>query len=151
MVYRERLYPSPVMLAVAGLFAASLGLIAVPFSPALAIVIAIVFGAAVPALLWVSAPKVTVQISGEEKVLRCSGAHLGATYMGDTRLVDETGIKEALRAENEGRYWICYSSAVRQALQITLADEADPHEAWLICSRSPERLRAALCGPHGAF
>lgn len=151
MVYRERLYPSPVMLAVAGLFAASFGLIAVPFSSALALVIAIVFGAAVPALLWVSSPKMTVQLSGEEKVLRCSGAHLSQAYMGETRLVDEAGIKEALRAENEGRYWICYSSAVHRALHITLDDEADPHEAWLICSRSPERLRAALAEEPGDF
>ncbi|MDO5723934.1 MAG: DUF3093 family protein [Flaviflexus sp.] len=144
MFYRERLYPSPAMLIVAALFAASFGLIAVPFSVPLAIVIALVAGVAVPALLWASAPRITLSREGTKTVLRCSGAHISLGYIGDTRLVDEAGIKQALRAENEGRYWICYSSAVPQALEVEIVDEADPHEAWLICSRSPQRLQAAL-------
>lgn len=150
MVFSERLYPSPVMLVVAGVFSASLGLIAVPFSPALAWVIALVAAIAVPAVLYLASPRIRVTESAGERHLSCGGAHISSRYLGQTRLVDEAGLRERLRAEQEGKYWICYSPSVKRAVSLEIIDEADPHEAWLICSRKPRELARALGAPRAS-
>ena len=140
--YRERLLPRIwVWLVLAGLA----GMLAVAYGAAFGaatgwLVWLIGLGIAV-LLLWVTAPAVRVS-RGE---LQVGAAAVPLDCIGTVEEVDAVRIRELrgpgadARLFTAVRPWSCSAGVL-----VAIEDPTDPHPAWLISSRHPDRLAQAL-------
>jgi hypothetical protein len=138
--YRERLVPGPGTIAACLLLLPAVLLVLLPFSTVGGIVAAIVLTAALIAGLVLRAPIVAI----EDGMLRAGRARI------DVRL---TGAAEPLRGEEartargtglDARAWTVLRPWVDGVVRVALADPADPAPYWLVSTRRPEVLAAAL-------
>lgn len=140
-VFRERLLPGAAALAAA----MSAGLLALvillPVNRVAAIVVAVVVAAAGVVWLLLGAPVLTVH----DGVLRAGGAHVPVTLLGEPTVL---ATRELMRAELGGRLdaraHVLLRSWIATGVRVPLHDPADPTPYWLLSTRRPEELAAAL-------
>lgn len=65
-------------------------------------------------------------------------------YMGDITILDETELRDRLGPHADARAFLCVRPYIRQAVEIEVLDPADPHPSWLVASRKPHELAAAI-------
>ncbi|MDT0164353.1 DUF3093 domain-containing protein [Actinotalea sp. AC32] len=136
----ERLWPGP------GGWAAMLGFAAVvlvallPVEPRLAVAVAGATAVVGVVLVAVTAPRVRVA----EGVLRAGRAHIPVGLLGVPAVLDRDGVRQALGPGSDARAYACFRSWVAGAVEVPVTDPADPTPTWLVSSRRPEDLRAAL-------
>lgn len=142
MCYRERLLPRWwVWLVAFGVVV----MLAVAYGAALGPWVGYLVGgsglALVVWLLWITSP--TINIDGTH--LAVAGARLPRSRIAEVRELDSAAIDDVLRADarlfTALRPWSCRAGVV-----VALDDPADPHPAWVISSRRPAALVAALGG-----
>lgn len=97
-------------------------------------------------LIWTS-PIVEVDASA----IRCGPAMLPRAAIAGVEVVDGPQLRILRGPGGDGRIY----SAVRtwsapRAVLVTLDDPQDPHPAWLISSRNPDALAAALTATMGS-
>ncbi len=144
IVYRERLWPSA-WIWVAG--------------PALVAVLAIAYGAAYGAVVgWVIfIPVAAACLAGIALVsptivvtdvsLRVGKAVIPLSDLGLCRELDSAELTLETRRGDATVFLALRTWATRRAVEVQVTDEKDPHSAWLISTRHPHSLHAALCGP----
>lgn len=145
--YRERLLPTwwiwllgfgfVAMLAIA--FGAALG-------ASVGWLIAIAGAAMVVALFVLSSPVIRV----DDTALRVGRAWLPHTAMGRRKALDAEATRATRNEHYDPRWYaVLRPMASAAAVVIEVTDERDPHPAWIVTSRRPERLVAALDSQHG--
>jgi hypothetical protein len=141
MSYRERLTVPLTWWVIAVLFAVSL-LAAVGFylGPVWGVSV-FVAAVAVAAGLFLSAA-VVIEVDDEE--LRVGRAVIGRSWIGSCRALDAAAAEERGGTGADARAHLVLRPYVPTAVEITLDDPADPVPYWLISSRRPARLAAAL-------
>jgi len=138
--YRERLWPTPwVFLATALVIPAAL-IVFLPINPSVGVAVAIGLYAAIVILLVVTTPAIEVA-DGE---LRAGRARLPLEVVGSA-----AGYRGAEATEQRGvgldaRAWLLLRGWVDPVVRIELRDDDDPTPYWLVSTRRPERLAAAL-------
>lgn len=140
--YRERLWPAAwVFVATALVIPASL-LVFLPISQLAGVISAVVlYGGIVIALL---ATTPTVEVTDEEfaagraRLPRSAIAGVGA-YTG-AEATAERGTRL------DGRAWLLLRGWIPGIVHVTLDDPNDPTPYWLVSTRHPEELAAALTG-----
>jgi len=140
-LHRERLWPTPGVWLGCSLVAAALGLtvLAVVSWPVAATVSLLAVVATVAALAATS-PVVEVR-AGE---LRAGRAHVPAEALGRVRVLDRDRM-DALRGRDaDMRAYLCQRGWLPRGVVVEITDPDDPVPYWLISSRKPERLAAAL-------
>lgn len=141
--YSERLWPGPVGWLVALGLAAMFGIAFLPVSPvAGAVALGVALVAAV-AMLLVAATRVTV--AGGE--LHAGSAHIPLELLADPQALDPAATRAALGPELDARAHLCLRGWVRTAVRVRVDDPADPTPYWVVSTRHPERLVAALAAP----
>jgi Protein of unknown function (DUF3093) len=140
--YSERLsvpwWSWPPLLGVAALLAAEIGLGApglrtwVPY--------AVLLPLTALGLWW--AGRIRVAVSGRE--LRVDDARLPARFVADAIPLDATGKRELLGVGADPLAFVVQRPWVSGAVQVLLDDPADPTPYWVVSSRHPDRLAAAL-------
>lgn len=95
---------------------------------------------AVALLAWLS--RVRVAVSGGE--LRVDDAHIPVALLADAEVLDPAAKRAALGPELDPLAFVVHRPWVRSAVRVTLDDPDDPTPYWLISSRRPEQLVAAL-------
>jgi len=140
--YRERLWPAWwVFLATALVIPASL-LVFLPISPIAGVVCAIGLYAAIVIVLLATTPVIEV----DERMLRVGRARIERSFLGAVTAHEgpeafaERGVRLDARAYLVLRGWI--SGLVR----VQLDDPTDPTPYWLVSTRHPTQLAAALHG-----
>ena len=145
--YRERLVPSwPTWIVAAGLVA----MISIAYGAALGSWAgwgtALASSALATALLIITAPVITVSTSG----IRVGRANLPVRSIEDVVIVDRDRIRELRGPGSDGRVFVAVRpGAAPDGILITLDDNDDPHPAWLLSSRHPDRLAASLAATMG--
>lgn len=92
-------------------------------------------------VVWLTAPTVRV----DEMGLQVGRALLPVSCIGAVRVVSAEQIRELRGPGSDGRLFVALRSwAARGGVLISVEDPRDPHPAWLVSSRHPERLSAAL-------
>jgi hypothetical protein len=140
MLYRERLWPAPwVFLATALVIPASL-LVFLPISPVAGIIVAVVlYGAIVGVLVLTTA---TLEVTPEEfraGRARIERRHLGAaTPFEGAEATAERGVRLDARA------WLLVRGWIPGVVRVELDDPADPTPYWVVSTRNPSGLAAAL-------
>ncbi len=138
--YRERLWPGPLgwaMVVGAGLLGA---ITLLPVHPALGLAGGLVFlaGAAVGAYLI----STSVQVRGGE--LHVGRAHIPVELLGTGTVLDREGVRSALGPGSDARAFVCVRAWLPGAVVLEVVDPQDPTPTWLVSSRRPDELLAAV-------
>lgn len=140
MRYRERLWPAWwVFLATALVIPASL-LVFVPINLTAGIVVAIVLYAAIIVVLIATAAVIEV----DDAMLRVGKARIERSFLGAA--TPSTG-KEAFQERGprlDARAYLVLRGWLPGVVRIELTDPQDPTPYWLVSTRDPEGLAAAL-------
>jgi hypothetical protein len=138
--YRERLTPSLWVLVSAAAVAPMASLVLVPLDPTLALAAGLVVAVAVIGVLVALSPVVEVR----DGRLLAGRAHIDADHLGEPQPLAGD---EARRARGPGldpRSWMLIRGGVEGIVVVPITDEADPVPAWVISTRTPDRLAAAI-------
>ncbi len=136
----ERLWPGPGGWLVAVGLGVLVGLVMFPVSTALAWgvgAVAVVLALGVTAAL---SPRVEVA-DGE---LRAGAAHIPLSLLGPTTPLSGDALRAALGPGLDARAYVCLRGWVHSALRVELTDPADPTPYWIVSTRRPRALAAAL-------
>jgi hypothetical protein len=96
--------------------------------------------AAVVALVGTS-PVVEVR----DGVLRAGRARVPVALLGEARAVTTPeAMREELGPRLDGRAYVCLRSWARTGVRVALEDPADPTPYWLVSTRRPAELAAAI-------
>ena len=109
--------------------------------PWVAAALAVLTAAAiVVALLWYGSLPVRVDAAG----LRVGPSLLEWDYLGEPVPLDAAATRRRLGADADTRAFVAARPYLREAVEVPVLDAADPHPYWLVGTRRPERLEAAL-------
>ena len=141
MRFRERLHVPVVWWLLAGGLALSL-LLALGLSagPVWGIVVAVA-GLAVAAAIF---GRSAVRIEVDDAVIRVGRARIDHSYIAGAVALDADQTRRRSGVEADARAHLVLRPYVATAVEITLDDPADPVPYWLVSSRRPEALAAAL-------
>lgn len=142
VTYRERLH-IPWWWGVIGfLFVASIAVV-VFFSmdtvPALAVSLLSLVGVG---LFLVAYSRTLIAV--ENGAVRAGRNHLEAAYIGGAEALCGDAARRALGPESDSRAFLFTRPFVRDVVRIEVADPADPHPHWLVSTRRPQELAAAV-------
>nr|WP_292827063.1 DUF3093 domain-containing protein [Microbacterium sp.] len=140
VLYRERLSPSLWVIVSAAVAAPMAALVVAPIDTTLALVAGAVVGVAIVAFLIAGSP--TVAIS--DGVLTAGRAHIDVAFTGEVVVL--TG-EEARHARGPGlqpRSWHVIRGGIDGIVIVAITDPDDPAPSWVISTRTPDRLAAAL-------
>lgn len=139
-VYRERLWPGVVGWAVVVGTAVVATVALAPVSALAGAAAGVIAGAlAVGAAVAMSA---TVSVRGGELV--AGSAHIPVTLLGPPDELDEAATRHALGPGLDARTYVLLRGWVRTAVQLVVLDPDDPTPAWLVSTRRPAALAAAI-------
>lgn len=99
-------------------------------------------GAALAAALLLSWGAARVQVG--ETWLRAGRARIDARHLGTARALDAEATRRTAGAEADARAFLLLRPYLKRAVLVELTDPRDPTPYWLINSRRPEALAAAL-------
>ena len=143
--YAERLwFGATGWIAVVG-FAVVLAVALYPFGTGLAVgagLVALVAGLAVAAA-WAAPVRVA---DGE---LWAGRAHLPLHLAGEVRPLDPAATRQELGPRLDARAYVCLRAWARTAVRVEVVDPADPTPYWLVSTRHPQALAAAVVAGRG--
>jgi hypothetical protein len=139
--YRERLTPTGTWWATGLLIGASLGLIALPLAGYLGFIVGAAIGMAIVATLLVVTSGVVEVVYGR---LRAGRASIELSNLGQVTVLDRERMAALRGREIDPRAYLCQRSWLSLGVTVEIVDPADPTPYWLISSRRPDMLAAAL-------
>ena len=147
--YRERLWPAPWLLIASALVIPASMLVLAPISMIAGIVTAILLYGGCVALFLVGAP--TIEVG--DGMLRAGRARVSLDLLGEPRVFtgEEATLERGQRLD--ARAWLLIRGSIDAVVTVPLNDPADPTPYWLISTRRPRELAAAIQGsrrPAGA-
>lgn len=138
--YRERLWPAWWLWLFVGLVGLGFGLVVAPFGgevmAAVAVVMTIILGALL--LSWTT----TVGLDGDSFV--AGRARIPVRLLGAPEVLDAAGMQHAHGPGLDARAYLCLRGGIGTGLRVPVMDPEDPVPYWLVSSRRPGRLAAAL-------
>jgi hypothetical protein len=90
-----------------------------------------------------------IRVSVAEGELRVDDAHIPVRYIGEVTVLDAAAKRLVLGPHAEPYAFVVQRPWVAGAVQVHLADPADPTPYWVVSSRRPDRLAAALEAARG--
>lgn len=151
--FRERLLPGPVQLVLSAAFGLGIFLAVLPLGLGAAVLAGIVVAMAVAAALVLAAPVVEVVADGPADqgdpyeagpTLRAGGAAIAVARLGEVVELDRDGMRAVLGPRADARSHLVHRSWVREGVAVVVEDQRDPTPLWVISSRRPDELAAAL-------
>jgi hypothetical protein len=143
--YAERLWLGPVgWLCLLGL-ACVAGIALYPVGTGASLVATLLALAGGAAAGWAMATP--VRVAGGE--LRAGPAHIPLDLLGDVVPLDAAATRTELGPRLDARAYVCLRAWARTAIRVDVRDPADPTPYWLVSTRHPERLAAAVAAGRG--
>jgi hypothetical protein len=140
MPFRERLWPAPwLFISTALVIPASL-LVFLPINPTSGLIVAIVLYAVCVGGLLAGAP--TVEVSATE--LRAGRARLPLSAVAKATAFVGAEAQAERGQRLDARAWLLIRGWISPVVRVELDDADDPTPYWLISTRRPDELAAAL-------
>jgi len=140
--YHEKLWPAPwLFLATALVIPASL-IVFAPISMTAGIITAIVLYAGCVLLLILSSPTLDVH----DGRLTCGPAQISVTMLGEAQPFSDAEATQERGPRLDARAWLLVRGWVQPVVRIPILDPADPAPYWLVSTRHPQKLAAAING-----
>jgi len=141
-VYREKLWPTPWIYIVSLLLVPSSILVLAPVSMPAGIVTGIVLYLAVVGALSLTAPVVEVR----DGRLRAGRAEIELAHTGEAVAAEDAAARAERGTGLDARAFLVIRGWVQPVVRIPITDPADPTPYWLVSSRRPKELAAAING-----
>jgi hypothetical protein len=140
LIYRERLLPGPMIFVIAGLLIPASLLVFLPINMTLGVICAVVLYSACAILLVVGSPRIEVT----DSVLVAGRARLPLPNVGDA--VGFTGAEATQQRgpKLDARAWLVIRGWISPIVKIDVVDPNDPTPYWIVSTRHPKELVAAL-------
>ncbi|HWS58079.1 MAG TPA: DUF3093 domain-containing protein [Actinotalea sp.] len=138
--YDERLWPGPLGWALVVGFAVLVGVAVWPVRPTAAALAGILTLAGATVAAVRTSPRIQV-VDGE---LRAARAHIEIGWLGQGRVLDRPGVRAALGPGSDARAFVVLRSWLPGAVEVEVVDPQDPTPSWLLSSRHPGLLLAAI-------
>lgn len=138
--YRERLAPSLWMLVAAAVCAPMAVLVLAPAGAVIALIVGVVVAAVIVTAMVATAPVVSVDGS----TLRAGRAHIDVSLLGDPTALTGADAREARGPQLSARAWHLLRGGIDGLVVVPVIDQDDPTPAWVISTRTPDRLAAAV-------
>lgn len=143
--FRERLWPGAGSLVAAACLGLVLGLTLWLVSETWAVVVGVVAAVVLVAALWATSPVVAVGTGPDgEPWLWAGKARIPVALLAAPRALDAAGLRVELGPGSDARTFACLRPWVRTAVHVRVVDPQDPTPGWLVGSRRPADLEAAL-------
>jgi hypothetical protein len=139
-LYEERLLPTPGVWAALVLVAVMLALVALRYG-VIGSLITFVLALAVEAGLMISS---TPRLAVGPELFVAGGARIPPSLLGPAQALDADAMTRATRTELDARAFLCIRGWLKQGVRVQLDDPEDPTPYWLVSSRRPAELVAAL-------
>ena len=145
-LHRERLWPSAGVWIGCCLVAAAMGLVVLTVTSATVAVAVSIVAVLLPAAA-LAATSAVVEVRGGE--LQAGRARVPLSALGRVRVLDADRMSALRGVEADARAYLCQRSWLPRGVAVEVVDPDDPVPYWLISSRRPERLAAALNRANG--
>lgn len=143
--YDERLLPSPLVWLVAPAVGAGLWLSFSALHNMAGVVIALLGAALVAALLYRASPQVQVRTEANgQRRLHAGTARIEVGYLGRPEALDAAAMRLAMGPELRADAHVCHRPWVHTGVRVEVRDPDDPTPYWLVATRFPAQLSAAL-------
>lgn len=139
--YQERLWPAWWVWLLALGIATMIG---VAYGAALNTAVGWVTFGILLALGWGALAVTTPVIRVDDVAFKAGRARLPLRFVGEVRILTPDVLDEVHRATDASAYLLLRRWAAPAAVGVVVADERDPHPYWLVSTRSPDALAAAL-------
>ncbi|WP_338037082.1 DUF3093 domain-containing protein [Microbacterium lushaniae] len=140
ITYRERLSPSLWVLVAAAVCGPMAALVLTPVDRTVALIVGAVVGIGVVVGLIALSPVVEVR----DGVLYAGPAHIDADLLGEPVPATHEEARQARGAQIDRRAWMLLRGGIDGVVTVPVTDPDDPTPAWVISTRTPERLSAAI-------
>ncbi|MFT4010018.1 MAG: DUF3093 domain-containing protein [Nocardioidaceae bacterium] len=84
------------------------------------------------------------QVEVREGHFWAGGAHIPVAFLHDPQPLDTAEARRALGVEADARAFLLVRPYLKRAVRVRVVDPADPTPYWLVNTRHPRRLAAAL-------
>lgn len=138
--YRERLGPSLWILVAAAVAAPMAALVFSPIDTTLSLAVGLAVGVLLIVAMIAAAPVVEVR----EGVLRAGRARIEVEFLGAPEALTGDEARHARGAGLDPRSWHLIRGGIDGVVVVPVRDPDDPTTAWVISSRTPDRLSAAV-------
>ena len=138
--YRERLSPSLWAVISAAVAAPMAALVLAPIDTTVALVVGVLVGIGIVALMVAASPVVDVH----DDVLTAGRAHIDVGFTGDVAVLTGADAQDARGPGLNPRSWHVIRGGIDGLVIVEITDPDDPAPSWVISTRTPDRLAAAL-------
>jgi hypothetical protein len=138
--FEERLWPSFGVWVVVTCMALMIGLVALRFGVTGSLITFVVALAIEVALMVSSTPR--LQVGAQEFV--AGGARIPLSLLGGAQVLVGEQMRKAVGPELDARAFLCIRGWIKQGVRVQLIDPEDPTPYWVVSSRRPADLVAAL-------
>lgn len=104
-----------------------------------AVMLVVVFGL----LAWVGASKIEVR----DGVLHAGPARIAVGFLGTVEPLDKDDTRRVHGVDADARAFLHTRPYISRSVRIPIVDPADPTPYWLVSTRHPRKLAAALSAP----
>jgi hypothetical protein len=139
-LYRERLLPGPMIFVIAALLIPASLLVFLPINLTIGVICAIVLYGACVILLIVSSPWVEVT----DVALLAGRARLPLPNIGEATGFSGIAATQQRGPQLDSRAWLVIRGWISPVVKVTVLDTSDPTPYWLVSTRHPNDLIAAL-------
>lgn len=138
--YRERLWPAPWLYIATALVIPATLLVFVPINFEVGVIVAVVFYLGVVALLLFASP--VVAVTATELIAGKARLPIGVIGSVESFSGDEARLERGQRLD--ARAWLLIRGWIDPIVRIDLVDENDPTPYWIVSTRHPEAVQAAV-------
>ncbi|MFZ4895831.1 DUF3093 domain-containing protein [Plantibacter sp. Mn2098] len=138
--YRETLWPSIWVFAALALVIPATMLVLAPVSFIVGVIGAVVLYAGCVGIAVLGAPRIEVQ----NGILRAGRASIPVERLGETVEYDGEAAKQQRGPRLDARAWLLIRGWVSPVVKVAVVDDDDPTPYWLLSTRYPDRLAAAI-------
>ena len=89
------------------------------------------------------------RVSVRDGVLTAGRARISVDHVGSVQALDAEATRRLAGRDADARAYLLLRPYLRRAVRIGIDDPADPTPYWLVSTRRPDRLAAALTGAAG--
>lgn len=139
-MFRERLSPSLWVLVSAAVVAPMAALVLAPIDTTVALVAGALAGVLFVTLLIAWSPVVEVR----EGMLRAGRARIPVDLLGEPQILTGEAARAARGPELDPRSWHVIRGGIDGLVVVGVDDPDDPTPAWVVSSRTPDRLAAGI-------
>ncbi|BDV30648.1 DUF3093 domain-containing protein [Microbacterium terricola] len=138
--YRERLSPSLWAIVSAAVCAPMAALVFAPLDATVSLTVGVVVGVLIILVMVAASPVVRVK----DGVLFAGRAHIDVALLGTPRALTGEEARHARGGGLPAHAWHVIRGGIDGILTIDVEDADDPAPTWVISSRTPDRLAAAV-------